>query len=335
MPVRCSRSAASAAALLVLVALALPATFARAQGTPGETIAICTVTDVKGKTLPCGCHVPKGGLARQASFLDSLRTQYDHLFFADNGGYFPEEDERREAAPFLMDAMMLLHVDAVGVGERDLRFGLAYLRENAKRSRLPVTCANLVERAGGKSVFPPYVLVQRGKVKVGFFGVLAAEANLGPSRDSLEIQDPEGAAARVAQELRKKGAHVVVALSNLGKIGSEDLCTEVEGVDVVIAGRNVPVIQKGRLIQNAIAVFGGEQGQHMARTLVTLDRSRKVTARDADVYVLGPEIADKREVSELVDRFEDHLKSSASPAKPDASSQSVVPAASPSDGQQR
>jgi 2',3'-cyclic-nucleotide 2'-phosphodiesterase (5'-nucleotidase family) len=60
----------------------------------------------------------------------------------------------------------------------------------------------------------------------------------------------------------------------LGKVESEYLVTTVDGIDVVVAGRNVPVLQKGRLIKNTVAVYGGEQGQHIGRTVLTLDGAR-------------------------------------------------------------
>ncbi len=272
-----------------------------------DKIAICSVSDVKGKTSPCGCHVPKGGLARQASFMDSIRTQYGQLYFVDNGGFFPEDDLHQDAGWFLMDAYKLLGVDAVGVADRDLRFGLGFLRENARSRKLPIVCANLIEKKTGKTAFPASIVVQHGGVKVGFFGLVSDKADLGPSRDSLQATDPAAATRTTIADLRKKGAQVVVALSNLGKAEGEDLCTVVDGIDVMILGRNVPLIQKGRLIKTTLAVYGGEQGQNMARTLLTLDAQRKVSAREADVYVLGPQIPDKPEVLQMVKDFEDAL----------------------------
>jgi nitrate/TMAO reductase-like tetraheme cytochrome c subunit len=239
--------------------------------------------------------------------MDSLRARYGQVALVDNGGYFPEDLPHQDAAWFLMDAMMLLGTDAVGVGDRDLRFGLSYLRENVKRSRLPAVSANLAEKPSGKLVFPSSIVVTKGTVKVGFLGLISDKADLGPARDSLQALDPTGAARQAVADLRKKGATVVVALSDLGKVESEDLASNVDGIDVVIAGRNVPVIQKGRLLKSTLVVYGGEKGQHVGRTVVALDRTRRPKSMDADVHVLGPEYPEKKDVATLVKSFRESL----------------------------
>jgi hypothetical protein len=249
------------------------------------------------------------------------------VFLVDNGGYFPEDDPHQDAAWFMQDAMMLLGTDAVGVAERDLRWGISYLRENVRRARLPVTCANLFDGASGRPVFPSSLVIAKGGVKVGFFGLISDQGDLGPSRDSLRVEPPATAAKRAVAELRKKGAHVVVAFSNLGKVESEDLVTSVDGIDVVIPGRNVPLLQKGRMIRSTLAVYGGEQGQNAGRVLVTLDKARKVSALEADVFVLGPEVPDKPDVLQLVKAFEESLNEKMRKAEKEAAAARALAAA--------
>ena len=84
----------------------------------------------------------------------------------DGGGYFPEEDSRRDAAGFLMDAMKMLGTDAVGVGSRDLRFGRAFLEERVRHDKLPVVCANLLDKRSRKPLFSPYTVKRVGGTMV-------------------------------------------------------------------------------------------------------------------------------------------------------------------------
>jgi hypothetical protein len=236
-----------------------------------------------------------------------VKAQYGTVFMVDAGGYFPEDDLHKDAAWFLQQSMMLLGVDAVGVGDRDLRWGISYLRENARANRLPVVSANLVDKATGKGAFPPSIIVARNGVKLGCFALISDKADLGPSRDSLIATDPAAAAKRTIADLRKRGADVVVLLSNLGKVEAEDLVTTVDGIDVVVVGKNSPLIQAGRRIKNTLAVYPGEQGQNFARAVLTLDPRRKVSAMEAEVFVLGLEIPDKPDIQTLVKQFEDNL----------------------------
>src|SRR5207249_11565241 len=98
---------------------------------------------------------PKGGLARRASFVDSMKVQYGQVVLVDNGGFFPEQANEHDIAWFLMDAMKMLGTDAVGLGERDLKYGIAWLKAQQKRPGVPLVCANLVDKKTGKTVLPP------------------------------------------------------------------------------------------------------------------------------------------------------------------------------------
>src|SRR5439155_2898183 len=113
---------------------------------PIEPLVIVSTTDIKGKTGPCGCQIPKGGLARLAGFADSMRIAHRRVLVVDNGGYFGEDDAHRPQSTFLMDGLKLIDVTAVGVAERDLHFGLAYLKGQSSRSGIKLVCANLNDK---------------------------------------------------------------------------------------------------------------------------------------------------------------------------------------------
>jgi hypothetical protein len=225
----------------------------------------------------------------------------------DNGNFFPELDTRQDEAWFLMDAMKILGIDAVGTGVNDLRFGYAFLKANIARTQLPMTSANLMDLKTKKTALEPYVIKKVGSVKVGYFSLMTDKMDLGPARDSLKVEEPTAVARRVVPELRKKGATVVVLLSQLGKVESEDMVTTVPGIDVVICGRNVPVLQKGRMIKNTVASYGGDQGQFISRTIVTLDKSRRMATGENETFQLGPEVGERPDVAKLVKTFDDGL----------------------------
>jgi len=150
----------------------------------------------------------------------------------DNGGFFPEEPDSlyRDKAWFLMDSMVLLGTDAAGMSEKELKYGRGWLLAQLKRTRLPMVCANVWDKSTKKTLVPPYLIVKKGSVNVGVFGLTSDKVDMGPARDSVTVEDPAVAAKRVVAELRKKGATVVVLLSQLGKVESEDLVTGVAGI---------------------------------------------------------------------------------------------------------
>lgn len=292
---------------LGLTAPTLERATANAATASSDQLVILSTTDVKGKTSPCGCSIPKGGLARRASFGDSIRAGYGQVMLVDAGGYFPDVNDslQRDVATFMMDAMQLLKTDAVGSGHKELRFGYPFLKANIERTGLPVVCANLAMRSTGKPALTPYIIKTIGKTKVGFFGLMSDKVPLGPSQDMLKVDEPIAAARRVVAEMRKKGATVTVMLSQLGKVDSEDLAAVVPGIDVVIVGNSTSLLMKGRKIKETVACYGGEQGQYMGRTLLTLNASQKMANGECDVYMMGPEVSNDPEMFKLVKAFED------------------------------
>jgi hypothetical protein len=206
-----------------------------------------------------------------------------------------------------MDALKMLGADAVGLADRDLTFGYAYYKKRADFDKLPVVCANLYDKATKKPAFHPYVIKQVGSTKVGIFGLMTDKADLGPARDSLYVVEPSNTSQMVISEMKKKGATVIVLLSQLGKVEAEDLVSSVDGIDAVIVGRNIPLIQVGRVIKNTVAVYGGEQGQYVGRTILTLDRRGYATDRQNEMFILGPEIPEKKPVLDVVKQFEDQF----------------------------
>ena len=296
--------------LAVLASLLLPAFASTATPSSGpilqpDKLVILSTSDVKGKTGPCGCHIPKGGLARRAGLADSIRAQFGQVAVVDAGGFFPEGDGQQDLASFLMNAMGLLNTDAVGVAERDLRYGTSFLCAQTKRSRLPVVCANLIEKRSGKPLFDPYVIKMIGGVNVGFFGLIGEKVDLGPSRDSLLVEEPAAVARRTVAEMRRKGVDVVVLLGQLGKVENEDLVAAVDGVNSLVVAGSTPVIAKGRVIKNTVACYGGENGYYVCKTVLTLNAKRQVTTGEADAIMLGPEVGDQPEMLKFVKGFED------------------------------
>jgi 2',3'-cyclic-nucleotide 2'-phosphodiesterase (5'-nucleotidase family) len=288
-------------------------------------LVILSTSDVKGKTAPCGCHVPKGGLSRRASYVDSVKASYGQVLLVDDGGFFPEEDNRREAAPFLMGAMKTLGTDAVNIGDRDLRFGRAYLEQYAQRAGLPVVSANLLDKQTKKPVFTPYMIKRVGGVTVGIFGLISDKGDLGPGKDSLTVEDPATTARNTVTELKHKGAQVIVLLSQLGKVEGEDLVAGVDGIDAIVMGRNGTLLQRGRMVKDAIACYGGDQGHYVCRTEISLDDKHRKTGGQAEAVMLGPEIPDNKDVAAMVKSFEDALSVKAKPTSAEAATP-VTPA---------
>lgn len=276
-----------------------------------DKLVILSVSDVMGRVNPCGCEIPKGGLARHASFVDSTRVDHDQVLLVDAGGYFPDS-ARSETALFMIETMREMGYDAVGTGRRDLRFGLDLLRDNVRRTGLPQISTNLYMRALNKPALTPYLVKEIGTVKVGVLSLISDRVDLGPSREQLEVKDPFESAKSAVAALRARGATVIVLLSQLGKVDTEELVMQVEGIDVAIVGHHATMAPQGRMLGKTVLCYGGEQGQYMGGTIVTLDAGRRMATGESTVYTLTKDVGEKASVLAKVKAFTDAQKSAAS-----------------------
>ena len=290
-------------AALVLLACGGSRAETATKGAPRQLVVLAT-TDMKGKTSPCGCHIPKGGFARIASFVDSTRGVAPALYL-DAGGFFPEQDGRTDLAEFMLASLVRLKVAAVGIGPRDLRYGVAYLRDVARRTGAPLVCANLLDRKSQSPLFPTSRIVEVAGTRVGVFALVGDRLDVGPARDSLVVTDPENAAHAEVAALEAKGAKVIVLLAQLGRAGGEDLVSAVPGIDAVILGHDVPVYEAGRRIGGTVASYSGEQGQHLGVVTIQLGPDGATSDVTCTVASLGPEIREQPGTLAIVKAFED------------------------------
>ncbi len=273
----------------------------------GRKLVILTTTDVMAKTSPCGCHTPKGGLARRAAFLDSVRASRGDVLVLDAGGFFPPTDAERDAAPFMLAEMARMGTHAAGVGASELRFGYAFAREHARAAGLPLLCANLVRAEGGQPAFESTRLFLVEGVRVGVFGLLKEDADLGPARDSLRVEPALPAARRAVEELRGQGAQLVVVLSQLGRAMSDSLAVQLPGLDLVVAGGGVPLVERALDVGAARVLHGGAQGWSVGVAEAHLGATGARLGLDARMIELGPSVRTEPDMARRVKAFEDSL----------------------------
>jgi 2',3'-cyclic-nucleotide 2'-phosphodiesterase (5'-nucleotidase family) len=297
-----------ALSFLAALALALAASAGpgHAEGLKQKLLPILSTADAVGKITPCGCHTPKGGLARIASVIDSTKIKYGDALVVEAGDFAPESSNPIEEAriDFQFKTLELIGYDAIGIGERELNFGYGKLQSLAAASKVPLLSANLIDKKTGKAAFKPYAIVKKGNLKVGVFSLLGPKIALpGATGEELTVEDPLAAAQKTVSELRKQ-CDVVVALAHLGRIEGEDLAAQVPGIDVVILSHHAGFVAQGRRINGAISVASGEQIQNMGVTKVMLD-GKKVLDLASESLILMPEVGERSDIARLVKDFED------------------------------
>ncbi len=221
----------------------------------------------------------------------------------DAGDWSGIQDYEREKTGFLLDMMELLGYDAVTVGEREFNYGYRYLVELTEKSKLPVVSANIRDKATGKLVWKPYVVVRKQGFRVAITGLFQPTIQLKAGGDSVQVDDPVATAQQLIPEMRQK-ADVVVVLSHLGRTESLDLASVVSGIDVLVVGHQPSLILAGRKVNATMAVHSGTQGQNVGETLLYME-GKKVGEIAGKVVILMPEVGERADVAKLAKDFED------------------------------
>ena len=117
-------------------------------------------------------------------------------------------------------------------------------------ARYPYVAANTVARADGELILPPYRIVQRAGVKVGFIGVTTEDTPyflLSEFARQYRWTDLSPAVNRWVPELQRRGVEAIVVLAHAGAFqDGDDAAGEIvdearemsSAVDVVIAGHS-------------------------------------------------------------------------------------------------
>jgi 5'-nucleotidase len=163
-------------------------------------------------------------------------------------------------------------------------------------ARYPYIAANTVERDSGELLLPPYEVVERAGVRVGFVGVTTEDTPkwlLPEHRRPYRFTDISEAVNRWVPELRSRGIEAIVVLAHSGAFqkGAEavgeivDEAVEMDdAVDVVVAGHTHSPLNL--TVDGKLVVEAESYGTHYDRVTITIDRTTDdVVAKSA---VLAP-----------------------------------------------
>ncbi len=225
----------------------------------------------------------------------------------------------RVKADIILKTMAKLKYLAINVGEYDLGLGISYLREKRKELKLPFISANLVDVSGNR-IFPPSKMVQVNGIKIGVIGVIKSRLKKGkiPDGKTLNVLDPVKIVKREAGRLRKRGAAIVLVLTDMGEMRSRILTKRELPIDVVISScrRNrisLPAVQNKKIILH-LNRYGENVGCLKVTKLEKGVSPPKIVTGGATVVMkgfifknavvpLGHLVKDDPEIAKMVDAF--------------------------------
>ena len=202
-----------------------------------------------------------GGTVRRATFIKEARKINPNLLLFDCG-------DISQGTPYYnlfqgeveVKMMNLMGYDAMTIGNHEFDFGLDNMARLFRMAHFPVVCANYdVTGTVLEGLVKPYVVLERGDMKIGVFGVSPKMEGLvqADKCEGIVYNDPIVAAQEVTDLLRtKEGCDVVICLSHLGfrlknEVCDEKLAAATRGIDVILGGHSHTFMEKPAFCLNA------------------------------------------------------------------------------------
>lgn len=218
-----------------------------------------------------------GGLAELATLVDAERARNVNSLFTFGGDLLsPSLASNVTKGQHMLEFANALGFDAAVLGNHEFDFGTANLSKRLKDSRFPWLVANMSHHGESLAALRPHIIKEVGGIKIGLFGILTTKTAHLSAHGDITLTPELPAAQSAADDLRREGADIVIALTHLGLAQDLELARNVKGVDVILGGHDhdpVGTVENGVLVLKA-----GADAHWLAVVDLSIDRNAESKA---------------------------------------------------------
>jgi 5'-nucleotidase len=257
-----------------------------------------------------------GGVAWLSAWLDRLSadgTATIRVSAGDAAGASPLISGWFDDRPAI-EALDLMHFDVGAAGNHDFDQGRASMQRRYGEASFPMLGANTLDAATGRPFLPPYAVVERAGVKVGFIGVTTRSSGrwlLPRYARELRFTDISDAVNRYAAELEQRGVRAIVVVAHAGGSGNGGGEGEIvdetrempDAVDAVIAGHThtlMDVKVGGRVVTQAVSFGTAIDDVELA---IDPQTDEVIAAEGSVVRTFDDAVTPDRRVAAMVDGY--------------------------------
>jgi sulfur-oxidizing protein SoxB len=250
-----------------------------------------------------------GGVAHIATLVKQIKAERgnDKVLFMDSGdtwqgtaiGLFTK-------GLAVVEAQNALGLDIM-VGHWEYTYGKDRVLELVnKHLKAEFISQNVADDMWGDLIFKPYTIREVGGVKVAVIGNSFPYTPIANPKEFTEgwtfgIQ-PERL-QKFVDEVRSKGADVVVLLSHDGFTLDQALAKMVNGIDIILSGHTHDPAPKPVIVNNTIIVIAGSHGKYLGRLDLEV-KNKKITNFAYKLYPVASNfIKPDKEVQDLVNKL--------------------------------
>ena len=246
-------------------------------------------------------------MARRATFFNTVWDEGVTTLTLDGGDLFGKRTRQEQAqTEFLCQVTSGFGYDAIGLGEQDLNYGLAFLKKMIADYKLPFTSANVRDPQTGELILPEYLIIEKNGIKFGIASVLDPQQKIitmDASEAQFRVDDPTSTLRELLPKLREK-CDTVVVLSHLGDAGTDALIKDLSGIDVALVGHTFRNSETERIVSDTVLLSAAYEGRFMGRADLRLSpKDGKVMAVEVHITGLDDQIADDKDMTAKVEAF--------------------------------
>jgi len=253
-----------------------------------------------------------GGFAHLATLVKRLRAQRPDSLLLDSGDTWQGSGVSLwTGGADMIEASKLLGVDIV-TGHWEFTYGAKRVKEAIEKElagKIEFLAQNVKTLDFGDPVFKPYTIRSLGGVPVAIIGQAFPYTPIANPRHfvadwTFGIQEEE--LQKIVNEVRAKGAPVVVLLSHNGSDIDLKLAGRVTGIDVIFGGHTHDAVPQPSLVRNrggqTLVTNSGSNGKFLAVLDLDVKRGRIASYRYRLLPVFSNLLAPDAAMAELIAR---------------------------------
>ncbi|MBN1564630.1 MAG: 5'-nucleotidase C-terminal domain-containing protein [Anaerolineae bacterium] len=262
----------------------------------------------------------RGGAARQAAVVKTIRAEVDHSLLVDSGDRFTGSMFHSFYQGWdSAQVMNQLGYDAMVLGSYEFTHGAELLANFLELLEFPVVVANadfgasdLLE--GKTSAYTTFTF--DGEI-VGVIGVTQGDSRIRPIPNIEFDTDYVGVIQREVDALTAQGVNKIILLSHLGYFTDLDIATQLAGVDLIVGGDSntllsntlpdaegpYPAVMHNLTGEPILVVQAWQQGRVLGRLDMVFDANGVLTEWDGDAILLNSEIEDDPDMVALIEEL--------------------------------
>ncbi|SOC00401.1 sulfate thiol esterase SoxB [Rhodobacter sp. JA431] len=246
-----------------------------------------------------------GGLDRVATVVAAIRAARPEALLLDGGDtWHGSMTSFLTKGQDMVNAMNLLGVEAM-TSHWEWTYGADRVREIVENDlQFPFLGANIFDAEWDEPAFEPYQMFERGGVQVAVIGQAFPYMPIANPRwmfPEYSFGIREERMQEMVDEVRAKGADLVVCLSHNGFDVDRKMVSRVQGIDVILTGHTHDAVPEPVLIGETILIASGSNGKFVSRIDLDVRDGRMMGFRHKLIPIFADVITPEPEMAALIE----------------------------------